>query len=101
MRLQNNTGNAVILDSNYTQDAQGNKLPASYFDRNSVTEEVGVYTVITDAWTTYHRNTTVPLTFVGYKNGNKIIEQVFSIHTDCCHINKASGPSIITVSGNN
>lgn len=81
-------GNAILLDDAYTEDANGNRLPAHLYGFD---EHLQAYVVLNDAWVHGHQNTTATLRFVGVKNGVKVVTESYLISSDCCHIAKQSG----------
>ena len=88
LKVHNTNGDPIILDSYYTEDMSGNKLPNSLYEYNYSTES---YVVFNDSWMNGHQNSTTQVRFVGIKNGVKVVQEVYNISTDCCHISKTSG----------
>jgi hypothetical protein len=84
----------VVLDQFYTTDVAGNRLSEQLCSASAVP---GTYVIINDAWVNNHRNSLKTLKFVGYRQGQKIVDEVFTIATDCCHVSKAAGLSVITL----
>lgn len=94
LEIVDNNGNPVVLDNFYTQDKNGNKLNPDLYSYEPFTAS---YTVINDGWVVGHQKTFVKLSFVGFKNGIKVVDEPFEINTDCCHIAKASGRDRIII----
>jgi len=80
--------NPVILDTCYLEDTLGNKLPLSLYGYNSATSS---YVVFNDSWLWQNRNKSISVRFVGIKNGVKMVDEVYDIVSDCCHVFKISG----------
>lgn len=89
------SGNTVILDNYYTEEMSGNKLPTTYYSYNS---DMGVYVVFNDAWLPGNKNSTMQVRFIGMKNGMTVVNELFKISSDCCHVYKVSGKDKIIVS---
>lgn len=81
-------GTPVMLDAFHTEDMAGNKLSADLYQYDKYTQS---YIVFNDSWTYNNRNSTIQVRFVGFKNGTKVVQEDYSISTDCCHISKTSG----------
>lgn len=80
--------NPVILDTCYLEDTLGNKLPFSLYGYNSATSS---YVVFNDSWLWGNRNKSIRVRFVGIRNGVKMVDEVYDIASDCCHVYKVSG----------
>lgn len=81
-------GNPVMLDSYYTEDAVGNKLPAHLYEYNSYTKS---YVVFNDSWMNGNTNKSITAHFVGIKNNTRVVYETYKFTSDCCHITKVSG----------
>lgn len=81
-------GNAVKLDSYYTEDMNGNKLPSHLYEYNNYSS---AYVVFNDSWMAGNQNSSIRVRFVGFKNGIKVVSEDYLITSDCCHISKQSG----------
>ena len=71
--VKNSAGATVTLTSFYTEDMAGNKLPAALYEYDSWRD---AYMVFNDAWV---------------NGSNKVVDEVYTIATDCCHIDKIAG----------
>lgn len=80
--------NPVMLDVFYTEDMAGNRLPTYLYEYNSYTSS---YVVFNDGWMNGNQNSSIQVRFVGIKNGAVVVTEVYTIATDCCHIEKKSG----------
>lgn len=94
LQVKDASGNTVVLTSFHTEDMAGNKLPAHLYEYDAIRD---AYVVFNDAWVNGHENTTTQVRFVGYKNGNKVVNEVYDINTDCCHITKTSGKDAVVL----
>src|SRR5690606_24887741 len=94
LEVVNGAGAHVVLDAFHTEDMNGNILPSNLNYYDNITQR---YIVFNDFWVTGHQNTNIQVRFVGYKGGQKVVDEVYDIHTDCCHIAKTSGTNIVVV----
>ena len=91
--------------STEVQDANGNKvtLDEAYTIRTSTGEKItyknseGYYTVLDESYLKQLQNATDKFQFVGIKDGVKLVDEVFTISADCCHVSKVEGKNIITI----
>lgn len=81
-------GKPVTLDAFHTEDMTGAKLPTNLYEYDDYTKS---YVVFNDSWVPGHQNSTTTVRFVGFKNGTKVVQEDYSISTDCCHVSKTSG----------
>lgn len=86
--VKNSAGATVTLTSFHTEDMAGNKLPADLYEYDSWRD---AYMVFNDAWVSGHAGTRQQVRFVGYIGSNKVVDEVYTIATDCCHIDKIAG----------
>ena len=83
----------VALDSAYTLRTEtGEKI---IHNVNTIPENT--YTVLDDGYQKNLAQSSATFRFVGFKNGKEIVNEPYTISADCCHINKQSGSSTITV----
>lgn len=101
LTVQNGSGQAVKLDSFFVTDLSGKLLPmapggiAVFGYPSNGTD--GVYTVLNDAWRTGHQNTRTKVRAHGIKNSVEVLNEVYEIETDCCHVQKISGKDVVIV----
>lgn len=86
--VKNSSGATVKLTSFHTEDMAGNTLPTRLYEYNSYRD---AYVVINDGWVRGNENTTKQVRFVGYVGSTKVVNEVYTIATDCCHIAKTAG----------
>ncbi|MBN8671245.1 MAG: hypothetical protein ACK4EY_04410 [Flavipsychrobacter sp.] len=86
--VKNSSGATVTLTSFHTEDMAGNKLPTHLYEYDSYRD---AYVVINDGWVRGNENTTKQVRFVGYVGSTKVVNEVYTIATDCCHIAKTAG----------
>jgi hypothetical protein len=55
------------------------------------------YTVLDDSYLKQLMDNADSFRFTGTKNGKEVVNEVFVIGADCCHINKVSGNESVTV----
>jgi hypothetical protein len=93
VEVKDQQGNKVILDEYYTvREKTGDKIIGQ-----SHIPDSGTYTILDDNYTSALRNKTEIFQFIGKKNGTEVINEKYEISADCCHINKVSGKSSITI----
>lgn len=79
--------NGVLnLDEVYTTRKSSNEKLT--FDQNMGPDS---YIVLDDSYIQKMQNTTDEFHFIGIKNGEKLIDEVYTISADCCHVNKEKG----------
>lgn len=88
LEVKDNAGATVTLTSFHTEDMAGNKLPADLYEYDSWRD---AYMVFNDAWVNGHEGTRKKVRFVGYVGSTKVVDEVYTIATDCCHIDKIAG----------
>ncbi len=87
-----NQGNAIILDSYYSQNLDNGQTYS--FVEEDVQLNQGLYTVITDAQMDQLASSGTGIRFIGLKNDEIVLQQDFVIGHDCCHIVPVQGPGI-------
>lgn len=88
LEVKDNAGSTVTLTSFHTEDMAGNKLPADLYEYDSWRD---AYMVFNDSWVNGHEGTRKQVRFVGYVGSTKVVDEVYTIATDCCHIAKTAG----------
>ncbi len=88
------SGNRVVLDAFHTEDMNGKVLNTNLYYYNS---DMLHYVVFTDFWVTGHQNTNTQVRFVGIKGGVQVVNEVYGVSTDCCHIKMTSGKQVVTI----
>lgn len=94
LAVSNASGQPVLLDAFHTEDMSGNVMPAYLYEYNDITES---YIVFNDGWISGNENSSITVRFVGTKNGNKVVDEVFNIQTDCCHVSKTEGNDEVVI----
>ncbi|MCE7990696.1 MAG: hypothetical protein HEP71_01895 [Roseivirga sp.] len=87
-----NQGNAIILDSYYSQNMDNGQTYTFTGQDSQFTK--GLYTVLTDAQLGEIKANGTNIRFIGTKDGAIVVEQDFLIGHDCCHIVPLQGPGI-------
>lgn len=87
-------GSHVVLDAFHTEDMNGKVLNTNLYYYDS---DRKLYVVFTDFWVFGHQNTNTQVRFVGIKGGVQVVNEVYSVSADCCHINKTSGKTVVTI----
>lgn len=91
--VKDGAGQPVVLDEHYTIRKSTNETITSGSDF----PENGSYTVLDDSYRQKLAGQTDEFTFVGKKNGQEIVREVYSISADCCHISRQSGKTEVVV----
>lgn len=90
--VQSAGGTPVVLDSVYTiRQSNGERINPE--QPNSA----GIYVVLDDSYHSRLRKTEDDFRFVGWRNNSVAVDEVYHISGDKCHINKHSGPVIVTI----
>lgn len=93
VEVKDQQANKVILDEYYTiREKTGDKITSQ-----SNTPDSGTYTILDDSYVTTLKNKSEQFHFIGKKNGAEVINETYVISADCCHVNKVSGKSTITI----
>lgn len=85
VRVTDQQGVPVKLDEAYTTRSGKNETirPEQHME--------GAYIVLDDSYLKNLQNDKDDFRFVGIKDGKKVIDEVFVIGADCCHVQKISG----------
>ncbi|MBA2745391.1 MAG: hypothetical protein H0U44_04120 [Flavisolibacter sp.] len=92
VNLQNAEGHPVVLDEAYTQRAGSTQNIVFSQPMND-----GSYVVLDDSYHSSLVNSEADFHFIGKKNNQVVVNQIFRIAADQCHINKKTGPETIVV----
>lgn len=85
------TGAAVQLDEVYTLRLSNNEK----IRVEQPTE--GGYVVLDDNYLKHLQNDKDDFRFIGMKDGKKVLDELFVIGADCCHVQKIKGKEIISL----
>jgi hypothetical protein len=93
VQVKDTNGNAVALDEYYTiREKTGEKLP-----KYSNGLQDGTYPVVDDNFIGTLKKGYEGLRFVGKKNGVEVVNEIYEVEGDCCHVNKRSGKETVIV----
>lgn len=93
VEVKDNSGNPVILDEYHTvRESSGQHIMSQ-----SHVPDSGTYTILDDNYVSTLKNKQEKFRFIGKKNGVEVINEPYTISADCCHVNKDSGKSEITI----
>jgi len=93
VEVKDNNGHALVLDEYYTiREKDGEKIVT----QSSIPTD-GTYVVLDDNFISTLTNKTELFRFIGKKNGVEVVNEVYEIQGDCCHVSKKSGSAVITV----
>ncbi len=92
VQVQNQTGEAVSLDSSATY-----KSGEIIFSMDEMEENLEYYVVLNDSHKDLIETSGTEVIFKGWRDGEALIEETYIIGHDCCHIIKIEGPDTITV----
>lgn len=91
-QVVNAAGQPVVFDEVYTQREGSTEKIQLQHNAGS-----GSYIVLDDSYQKKLANQTANFHFIGMKNGQKVMDEVYRISADCCHIKKESGKETITL----
>lgn len=94
LQIQDKDGNPVQLDSYYTEFKDFNVT----IDEELTQLEEGFYPVATDGEMDSVSFEGMEVTFIGIRNGSKVVKHNMIIGKDCCHIQLIEGEEKITIS---
>ncbi len=93
VQVKDANGNPVKLDDYYT-------VRLSTEERVSgpgSTPENGMYVVVDDNFISILMDKTEGFKFVGIKNGVEVVNEIYQVTGDCCHVNKDSGKDEVVI----
>jgi hypothetical protein len=87
------SGNNVDLKDYYTINvATGDTLR-----HNNGTWPEGAYTVLDDSYVSKMYNKQLQFRFIGIRNNTTVVDELYSISADCCHISKVAGKDTVVI----
>ncbi|PTB90512.1 hypothetical protein C9994_17285, partial [Marivirga lumbricoides] len=94
LKVMDEDSQAVVLDSFYTSlNGSEIKIEANLFENNE-----GVYPVATDGQMNQLSFEGDKATFIGIKNGKKVVKHQLKIGKDCCHVVLMEGDEKVVIS---
>ena len=97
VNLKNQQGKAYTLDEYYTTKiSSGEKLPNLSDHSDSLQMNLGIYPVISDTQMRFTSKQGENFEFTGKKAGKVVVQKIFKIAHDCCHVKLMAGePDIV------
>jgi hypothetical protein len=92
VEIKDNAGANVALDEAYTIRISTDE---KILHDNSTNP--GFYTVLDDGYQKQLQNRSDKFQFIGMKNGVKVVDETYTISADCCHVNRETGNTVITL----
>ncbi len=92
VHVTDNNGQDVILNDAYTIRNSTNEVI-----RIEQTMPNGTYIVLDDSYLKKLQNQADTFRFIGIKNSKEVVNELYVITADCCHINKRSGAESVTI----
>ncbi|MBZ0098817.1 MAG: hypothetical protein K8F30_07015 [Taibaiella sp.] len=86
-------GNKPALSDHYTINTETNDT--LWFNSGGWPD--GAYTVIDDSYVSRMYNRTIPFRFIGMQGAAIVVDELYTISADCCHISKKSGKETVTI----
>lgn len=93
VQIKDNAGNPVKFDEVFT--LRVNTGERIRYDIN--TNPDGSYTVLDDSYQKKLSQSTAEFRFVAIKAGKELVNELYVISADCCHISKVSGKEEVVV----
>ncbi len=93
VKVTDTLNQAVLLDDAYTIRKSNGELITQA--QGLVT--AGYYAVLNDSYQHRIANTSEFFQFIGVKNGRRVVDEVYEISADCCHIQKVNGKESIII----
>lgn len=93
VQVKDNASNPVQLDEYYTIRLKNDERisgPGS-------TPENGSYVVVDDNIISTLMDKTEGFQFVGIKNGVEVVNEIYQVTGDCCHVNKDTGKDEVVI----
>lgn len=93
VEVKDQQGNKVVLDEYHTiREKTGDQITSQ-----SHVPDSGTYTILDDGFVSTLKNKSEQFRFIGKKNGVEVVNEQYVISADCCHVNKQSGKSAVTI----
>lgn len=96
LQVTDAVNNPVILDEYYTVRLSNNDTINMGSGASNMVD-TGYYVIVDDGFQMQLQNKTDNFKFYGFQNNNLVVEEAFIISADCCHVNKESGKSKVTL----
>lgn len=93
VRVENESGDAVQLDSHTVTDLKTNEQLS--FEQS--VEADGTYLIYSDKYADGHKQTSRTLLFEGMLSGATVVSQEYQVSADCCHVQLVEGPQTIVI----
>ncbi|WP_424003719.1 hypothetical protein [Maribacter sp. IgM3_T14_3] len=93
------SGEAIVLDTYMVIDNATVKDLAADLngEEYQYLKEQGFYPILSDANRIQYQNTTATLTFKGFIANEEVINEVYEVGADCCHVSLISGNTEIVL----
>ncbi|SFR56554.1 hypothetical protein [Maribacter stanieri] len=93
------SGTAVALDSYEIIDTETGENLATNFngEEYQYSKEQGIYPILSDANRVQYQNKSATLTFKGYIDNEEVINEVYEVGADCCHVSLITGNTEIVL----
>lgn len=90
--VNDKNGNNIDLQDYYTINiATGDTI------RLNSTWPEGAYTVLDDSYVSRMYNKTLQFRFIGIKGNVTVVDEIYTISADCCHISKDAGKDTVVI----
>jgi hypothetical protein len=93
LQVNDNAGNPVKLDEAYTIRVK----TGEQITHEANAGRSGTYTVLDDGYRGKLVHSTAEFRFVGKRGGQEVVNELYTISADCCHISKQSGKTEVVV----
>lgn len=93
VEVKDANGNPVTLDDYYTIRLKNDERVSG----PGSTPENGHYIVVDDNIISTLMDKTEGFKFVGIKNGIEVLNEIYQVTGDCCHVNKDSGKDEVVI----
>lgn len=94
IEVKHSNGNHAVLDNYYTVNIN---LNDTIYNGKTLLQGDSLYNVIDDNYTGKMYNKTYNFNFIGIINNTVVVNEPFVFSADCCHIDKVSGKSKVTI----
>lgn len=93
VKVTDTAGAPIELDDYYTiREKTGERITGP----GSIVEN-GYYVVVDDNFIATLMNKTEGFRFIGKKNGVEVVNEIYQITGDCCHVNKDNGKDTVII----
>lgn len=99
IQVQDDDGVKIPLDEfKVTDKDTGADLSGNYsMEELEIFRQNGSYPIYNDNFVNEHRNENRSIVFRGFIKGEMVVEGIYVVHADCCHVSLFSGDEVLII----